>query len=177
MNLSDLDLCDSDKEIFGDVLSKLRLDQLASFASRIRFAGHPSTGNVTPVPGTQWMECKVLPKVDCGSYNAVLSLSFIDGLVWVIKIPSRGHSEDWIEGFDTSSLESEAQTMRMIRRETSIPVPEVFAFDSSLDNELRCPFILMKKTRGRSMFHGWYDDDSSQAKGTSIAGYTCCASC
>jgi len=38
--------------------------------------------------------------------------------------------------------------MRLIRWETTIPVPEVFAFDSSLGSELGCTFILMEKVPG-----------------------------
>ena len=54
--------------------------------------------------------------------------------------------------------------MRLIRRETTIPVPEVFAFDASLENELGCPFILMEMIHGRSLAEVWFDQEMSQTK-------------
>ena len=54
--------------------------------------------------------------------------------------------------------------MRLIRRETTIPVPEVFAFDASLENELGCPFILMEFIHGKSLAEVWFDQEISQAK-------------
>lgn len=52
--------------------------------------------------------------------------------------------------------------MRLIRRETTIPVPEVFAFDASLENELGCPFILMELIYGKSLAEVWFDQEISQ---------------
>ena len=54
--------------------------------------------------------------------------------------------------------------MRLIRRETTIPIPEVFAFDASLENELGCPFILMELIYGKSLAEVWFDQEISQAK-------------
>ena len=54
--------------------------------------------------------------------------------------------------------------MRLIRRETTSPVPEVFAFDASLENELGCPFILMEMIHGKSLAEVWFDQEISQAK-------------
>ena len=53
--------------------------------------------------------------------------------------------------------------MRFVRRMTTIPVPEVFAFDGSLDNELGCPFILMEKVHGKDLNQVWFDQGKSPA--------------
>ncbi len=53
--------------------------------------------------------------------------------------------------------------MRLVRRMTTIPVPEVFAFDGSLDNELGCPFILMEKVHGKDLDQVWFDREKSPA--------------
>ena len=54
--------------------------------------------------------------------------------------------------------------MRLIRRETTIPVPEVFAFDASLENELGCPFILMEHVRGKALHGVWWNQSVSRAR-------------
>ena len=54
--------------------------------------------------------------------------------------------------------------MRLIRRETTIPVPEVFAFDASVENELGCPFVLMEMIHGKSLAEVWFDQEISLAK-------------
>ena len=53
--------------------------------------------------------------------------------------------------------------MRLIKRETTIPVPEVYAFDASLENELGCPFILMEHLHGKPLHDVWF------AQGISLA--------
>lgn len=53
--------------------------------------------------------------------------------------------------------------MRLIRRKTTIPVPEVFAFDASLENELRCPFTLMELIHGKPLHDVWFEEGISQA--------------
>ncbi|KAF2817180.1 uncharacterized protein BDZ99DRAFT_374892, partial [Mytilinidion resinicola] len=45
--------------------------------------------------------------------------------------------------------QSEVATMTYIREHTKIPVPQVFAFDSSMDNALGLEWILMEMAEGR----------------------------
>ncbi|KAI9695721.1 MAG: hypothetical protein M1836_006087 [Candelina mexicana] len=47
-------------------------------------------------------------------------------------------------------VESEVGAIEYIRRYTSIPVPRVYAYDSSTNNELGMEWILMEKIRGTS---------------------------
>ncbi len=51
--------------------------------------------------------------------------------------------------------------MYLIRRETTIPVPEVYAFDTTLENELGCPFILMELKYGKLLQDVWFDQEIS----------------
>ncbi len=52
--------------------------------------------------------------------------------------------------------------MRLIRRETTIQVLEVYAFNATLENELGCPFILMKLKYGKLLQDVWFDQEISQ---------------
>jgi hypothetical protein len=71
-----------------------------------------------------------------GSYHVLV------GARWILKIPACGTPTQF-DSSASAAVRSEALIMRLIRRETSIPILEVFAFDTSLDNELGCPYNLM----------------------------------
>ena len=160
MNFSDQD--DLDRARFATVLRNLKRDKIASFASTVRYSGHPSTGLID-VPATpRPVGCRLLSNITCGSYNAVFKVLFADGTFWVLKVPANGHHQCW-DAPAREALTSEAFTMQLIRRETSIPVPEVFAFDSSYENELGCPFILMEFIHGKPLQDVWFDQGISQA--------------
>ena len=51
--------------------------------------------------------------------------------------------------------ESEVATIAYLRANTSIPVPQVFAWDSNGENELRFEWILMAKIDGIPLFDVW----------------------
>jgi len=148
---------------FGSVLANLRRDNVASFASTVRNSGHASTKIKPQHTTAQLVECQLLPDMEGGSYHVVFCIDFTDELQWVLKIPFKGHSEGWNTSL-AGSLNAEAQTMRLIRQQTTIPVPEVYAFDSTLDNVLGCPFILMEMLPGNPLYEGWFEHGASQVK-------------
>ncbi|KAL5334417.1 hypothetical protein BJX70DRAFT_402634 [Aspergillus crustosus] len=133
-------------KIFRQVEAAINLPLLPSYASAIRSRkpNHPA------------ILCKVLPHFLSGSHHIYFQIEFTDSLRWLCQVPCNGY-----EGaFDESSaraLRNEALTMRLIQRETSIPVPEVYDFKDSTDNELRVPFILMEYIDGRPLGKVWYD--------------------
>jgi len=74
---------------------------------------------------------------------------------YVLKIPAHGTPEQW-EDADGFMLRNEAVLMQHIRHHTQCPVPEVVAFDDSVDNALAAPFILMKEMPGSSALDFWF---------------------
>jgi hypothetical protein len=52
--------------------------------------------------------------------------------------------------------------MQLLRHQTTIPVPEVFQFDASLENELNCPYILMEYINGVALYDTWFDNNTSK---------------
>ena len=54
-----------------------------------------------------------------------------------MKIPINGTASKWDE-LSASALTSEANTMRLLKRETTIPLPDVLDFSSTTQNTLRC---------------------------------------
>jgi hypothetical protein len=48
-------------------------------------------------------------------------------------------------------MEIELYTMKYIRERSTIPVPEVFAFDSTVDNPIGSPYVFMKCVKGNAI--------------------------
>ncbi|KAF2838287.1 hypothetical protein M501DRAFT_869907 [Patellaria atrata CBS 101060] len=70
-------------------------------------------------------------------------------------------------------VHSEVATMEYVRIHTSIPLPKVYAFDSSTDNPLGLEWILMGKVRGRKYaeVRGKLDYDTKRALIKTIADW------
>lgn len=63
----------------------------------------------------------------CGSFNWTIRVSFHDGVEWVLRSPRSGGA---IRSKETNLvlLASEAATLKYIRANSTIPVPQVFAY-------------------------------------------------
>ncbi|KAF8432798.1 hypothetical protein BGX38DRAFT_1146326 [Terfezia claveryi] len=109
------------------------------------------------------MTCTINPQPLAGAYNILYRVTFSDSSAWVFKIPGTGYSPEWSEA-SGRWLRSEAKTMNLIRKRTSIPVPEVFAFDSGLDNIINAHYIVMEFVDGIQMAERWFStaDGSEQ---------------
>lgn len=140
-----------DEAIFTPVLSILNLNFLPTLSALTRKASadfvEDSKFPIEPV---------VVEPPLFGSYHALFPIRFQDGLRWILKIPACGIPEQFTASA-AAALRSEALTMRLIQRETSIPIPCVFAFSSTLDNELGVPYILMEFMPGISLYDCWFD--------------------
>ena len=58
-------------------------------------------------------------------------------------------------------VESDVATTVFIKHFTKIPVPQIYVYDSSANNELGLEWILMEKISGQSLVHRWQDLDNS----------------
>ncbi|KAL3472362.1 kinase-like domain-containing protein [Aspergillus californicus] len=98
-----------------------------------------------------------------GSFNILFSLTFTNGLRWLVKIPSNGSIDRWDEP-SAAALTSEANTMRLIRCKTTIPLPDVLDFSASIVNPLRCPYIVLSFIPGELLSSVWFraDDESAE---------------
>ena len=143
---------------FKDVLGQLKPGNIAPLATLIR-QKTGSTPNSTPSP----VNCKVDTKTLNGSFNMIFWIDFDDGLSWVLKIPANGHRKGF-NNLASEGLQSEAFTMEYIRRHTTIPVPRVYHFDTSMDNEIGCPYILMECIHGKPLCGAWFDSSASSSR-------------
>ena len=157
-----LGLDKEDLDRFGKMLRTMNIDKIPEFASNIRQCGHHSVDKdpTTALPAPVSISCKVINPPLCGSYHIVFPIEFADGMKWMLKVSVNG---DHFNSVTAAALASEAHTMRMLKKETVIPVPAVYAFDTSSDNALSIPFILMEKLGGRPLNYLWFNKEMPKA--------------
>ena len=133
---------------FGPLLS-ISQKELIDLASNAR-------NRISPKSQAQSIDCRFVTRLN-GSYNLVHILEFSDEVKYVIRVPVTGWGDRFGETAK-SSLKSEALTMRFIRKETTIPVPDVYAFDTTNLNEIGAPYILMSFIPGFTVSSMWFDN-------------------
>lgn len=131
---------------FKPVVDSMDLDTLPAYASSIRRSEAGMSSNQTTD-----FECTVDFKSMVGAFHILFPVVFNDGVKWLFKIPAAGYAGHWDESA-ARSLTSEALTMRMLQQKTSVPVPKVHSYNSSLDNQFHCPFILMDLIDGKPLY-------------------------
>ena len=89
--------------------------------------------------GANPIACHVIYPLLFGSHHVVFPLEFSDGLWWALKVPVTGY-RGLFGRSAAEALTCEALVMRLVRRETSVPVPRVHLVDASIHKELNCPF-------------------------------------
>lgn len=158
-----LGLSESQMHRFGGVLRTMNLEAIPLLASNVRQSGPHNTGIVSS--GTSCasasIPCRIVNLPLCGSFNIVFTLQFDDGFKWMLKVSANGHRFDSVAA---AALISEARTMQLLKRETTIPVPKIYAFDASSCNDLNSPFILMERIDGQPLYRGWFDDEIPKAR-------------
>jgi hypothetical protein len=135
---------------FEEVGKSIALDRLPDFALQLR--------RTKQSPATS---CTMQEQPLNGAFNAVYFLQFDDGARWVFRIPGNGYQGRWDE-MSAQALRSEALTMKLIARETTVPIPKVHYFESGLENELGCPFILMDYIDGIQCHRVWFDKSADK---------------
>ena len=152
---------------FIDTLNQLKGDNIEALATETRYHLELEAALLSKDPSYACdiarIPCKVDPNPACGSYNLIFFVEFDDGKIWVLKLSANGHPRCWDE-YAARALESEASTMRWIRGKTTIPVPEVYGFNSSMENAIGCPYILMEYNEGQSLYKGWFNPQASPAR-------------
>ena len=108
------------------------------------------------------MDCFILSPPIFGSFHIFFRIKFGDGAQWVFKVPATGHPHRF-GASGAKALTSEAQTMRLIKHETTVPIPEVYSFNASTHSDLGCPFILMEYIETVPLHEIWFEESSSKA--------------
>ncbi|CRG89677.1 hypothetical protein PISL3812_06716 [Talaromyces islandicus] len=115
----------------AEFVKTIQFNELCAVASRHR-GGIPCTlGNHT-----------------VGGFNIAFELHFPDGIAGIARIPLPYNCH---QPEETSV--SYAVTMKYLKRNSSIPVPEVYAYEvqSALDNKVHATYILMERLPGHAL--------------------------
>ena len=106
----------------------------ATFNLSQRLAKNPDSSQSSIV-------CESISHIGSGSYNHVYRLDFSDGTKLAASV-----SQDKEGVFCPEAKESEIATMKFVRESgmyPEVPVPEVFAWDTTFKNPVKAPYVLM----------------------------------
>ncbi|KAJ5382181.1 Aminoglycoside phosphotransferase [Penicillium concentricum] len=145
----ELDSLDIDP--FDAVLERVKVKHIGEYVAAIRAKTPPSNK-------------KNIPVIEAGSpdqhdTHLCYRVKFADGVSWLLKFPAIGAPDQFDED-DAENIRSEALTMMMLRRETTIPIPEVFSYNNTCENKLKVPFILMEFIDALPLMDVWHDRES-----------------
>ena len=138
-------------EHFLPVLNAFSLERLGSLAITTRAEKQRNPPHS--------LLCSVQTPPNFGSFNAVFTIVFSDGVKWIARIPGNGLA---FGPLDRQRMLSAIYTTSLIRLKTSIPVPEIFSWDVTSDT-LGVPFTLESFVEGSVLAERW-DDWASETK-------------
>lgn len=134
---------DSDPATFGPLIA-ISAESLVLLASNI-------ANRCLHLPKTTG---KLVARIS-GSYN-ITHIVELENLKLVFRVPATG----WGAGRTPSAaraIESQVATIRLIRSKTAIPVPEIYALDTTENNEISAPYLCMSFLPGKPVSKVWFD--------------------
>jgi Phosphotransferase enzyme family len=101
------------------------------------------------------LTCQIIPEeIARGDLHLLLRIKFCDGIIWVARMllpVSTAHSDDIIRSMEVA-MESEVVTMMYVKANSTIPVPEVYGYNTSHKNAIGAPYMLIEHVQGTSLF-------------------------
>lgn len=93
-----------------------------------------------------------------GAFNHVFIVMFGNGSMACLKIPATGWTKRWTPE-DAADLRREALTLKYMRQQlgAAFPSPELLGYDTTMDNEIGAPYILMTCLPGKSGVEAWFE--------------------
>ncbi|KXX81148.1 Altered inheritance of mitochondria protein 9, mitochondrial [Madurella mycetomatis] len=138
---------DLDTETFGPLLS-IPESSLVNLAVKVRA---DTLSGATPSSSSGRLGCRI------GGSSNLLHIIELDGdFKLVIRITATG----WGDGLTATAahgMESQVATLRLIASMTTIPVPQVYAFDITTSNSIGAPYIYMSFVPGQTLATAWFD--------------------
>jgi isoamyl acetate esterase len=97
------------------------------------------------------LECTIDPTLFTHGFNNIVArVLFSDGVCWVARIQHSAVDASKARR-NTIDVLSEIATLRTAKDRTSIPVPDVFAYNVLSSNEVGYPYMLMEHLPGRML--------------------------
>ncbi|KAJ7219589.1 hypothetical protein GGX14DRAFT_390109 [Mycena pura] len=98
-----------------------------------------------------------------GSFNLVHVLELDADQKMVLRVPITGKAGT-LSGAARQALGSQVCTMRHIRATTTLPVPEVYHFDTTDENEISAPYVAMSFIPGTTVAKIWFEDQDGEGE-------------
>ncbi|EGS22068.1 uncharacterized protein CTHT_0039530 [Thermochaetoides thermophila DSM 1495] len=101
-----------------------------------------------------------------GPFNIVHILSFNnDTTRFIIRVPATGWGKGLTPAAD-KALEAQVSALKFIKsqKDAKIPVPEVYDWDSTCNNEINAPYICLSYLPGKQVLRVWTDDNGPMPK-------------
>lgn len=98
------------------------------------------------------INCQLSSEYNMGGLHVVRRLDFQDGTSWVARLQLHTTTES------LQRLIHEVCTIQVIRKQSAIPVPEIFAYETSCDNNIGVAFMIMEyipADTAMDSFGGW----------------------
>ena len=157
---------DSDNENFLPVLNTIDLTALTFAAINARSKHERQRSSATSTLSEN-LACIVQTPPLIGSFNLAYVILFSDGVKWIARIPGSGIST--FGHLEAQRLLSNIRTTTFIRSCTSIPIPEVYAWELSQENPVRVPYHLESFIEGKPLSEQWTGELSEkESKRTKI---------
>jgi len=87
-----------------------------------------------------------------GGYNMIFYFEFEDGVEWVARVPSKTRAIRPLEDpLSQQSMQSMIDTIEYVDYKTNIPVPDIYGFDVTCDNDLGMPYVFMNRVSGEPL--------------------------
>ncbi|KAF7325166.1 APH domain-containing protein [Mycena kentingensis (nom. inval.)] len=145
---------DDDTDRFGRLLDIEHADLIALGTRILRDVAVPASPASSASPAS-CAESRVL-KICNGSFNLVYILQLEGDAKMVLRLPIAG-KDGSLTGAARNALESQVATMRYIRSNTALPVPEVYHCDPTDGNEILAPYVAMAYVLGVSVGEVWFE--------------------
>ena len=99
------------------------------------------------------LSCTIETQPFTGTSHLVYPILFSDGEKWIARIP--GKAVSCFRPLDARRLLTDVRTRCLIRSRTTVPIPEVFAWETSIENPVGVPFTLEAFVEGSAVAEKW----------------------
>ena len=136
--------CDDELEDFAELINSITPSALLEVATAVR--------------GGNSLAISLGASPICGSFNLVYVIHFEDGVKWAARIPQHAIATHFLSA-QAEAMSAELELLRLIQAKTSVPVPEVFYYNTTFDNPLGAPFSLISWLEGHAVDTLWSNSD------------------
>lgn len=104
-------------------------------------------------------DIKVIAKTR-GQNNRVFIVQYQEDLKICVRVPACAWEGAWTDK-DAEALRTQVRTMQYIKRHTKCPIPEIVTYDTTFNNAINAPHVVMTYVEGRPVEDLWYEKDGS----------------